>query len=148
MKLSGIGHKPGIFRLRSAWPVAIVLGQIQERSIMRMIVAAAMLAAFSGAAFAESTCKDQAAEKKLAGAALASFMKKCETDANAACDADSKAKKLAGAALDAHMKKCVSDKTGVAAAPSCKDQAAEKKLAGAALDSFVKKCEADAAAKK
>ena len=37
--------------------------------------------------------------KKLAGAALTSFMTKCEQDAAAACNADGKSQKLAGAAL-------------------------------------------------
>ena len=83
---------------------------------MRILTATALFLALGSAAFADTTCKGQATEKKLAGAALDSFMKKCEGDATAACDADSKAKKLAGAALDAHMKKCVSDKTGVEAA--------------------------------
>ena len=61
---------------------------------------------------ASLTCKGQAGEKKLAGAALNSFMKKCEQDAAAACDADGKSQKLAGAALDRHMKKCIADAVG------------------------------------
>ena len=39
-------------------------------------------------------------------------MKKCETDAKAKCEADSKEKKLAGAAKTSHMKKCVADSVG------------------------------------
>jgi len=78
----------------------------------------AALLAIAGQAHAASTCDAQAAEKKLAGAAKTSFMKKCEADAG----------------------------TGAAAA-ACEAQAAEKKLAGAAKTSFVKKCSADAAAK-
>src|SRR4051794_38459133 len=35
----------------------------------------------TGALAAETTCKAQATDKKLAGAALTSFMKKCESDA-------------------------------------------------------------------
>ena len=53
-----------------------------------------------------------AADKKLAGAALTSFMKKCQTDATAKCEADSKSMKLAGAAKTSHMKKCVADAVG------------------------------------
>lgn len=89
---------------------------------MKYFVTALMLCAFSGGAFAaDATCKDQATGKKLAGAALTSFMTKCEKDATTACEADSKAKKLAGAALDAHMKKCIGEKTGNAApAPAAK----------------------------
>jgi hypothetical protein len=74
-------------------------------------------ALFAGHSFAADSCDDQAAAKKLAGAAKTSFVKKCE--------------KTAGAA---------------AAASTCATQAADKKLAGAAKTSFVKKCEKDAAA--
>ena len=49
----------------------------------------------------------QSAEKKLAGAAQTSFMKKCETDAKAACDKQAADKKLAGAAKTSFTKKCV-----------------------------------------
>ena len=67
----------------------------------------------SAAAYAQNpTCKANAAEKKLAGAALKSFMKKCESDAKKSCEADSKAKKLSGAAKNSHMKKCVGDAVG------------------------------------
>ena len=52
------------------------------------------------------------AEKKLAGAAQTSFMKKCETDATAACDKQAADKKLAGAAKTSFTKKCVSDAVG------------------------------------
>jgi hypothetical protein len=64
----------------------------------------------SAPAFA--TCKSDAADKKLAGAALKSFMTKCEKDAKGTCEADSKAKSLAGAAKNSHMKKCVTDAVG------------------------------------
>lgn len=84
----------------------------------------ALTAALSLSALAQapaSTCEAQATEKKLAGAAKGSFMKKCEREAGAA-------------APDAHK-------------AACEKTAAEKKLAGAAKNSFVKKCEQDAAAK-
>jgi hypothetical protein len=58
------------------------------------------------------TCKSQATDKKLAGAALTSFMKKCETDAQAACDASATDKKLNGAAKTSFTKKCVTDAVG------------------------------------
>lgn len=84
---------------------------------------------------AEAKCEAQAAEKKLAGAAKNSFVKKCVTDAGgtpapaaAAAPAQAKApdpaemceksaadKKLAGAAKNAHIKKCTED--AKAAAP-------------------------------
>jgi hypothetical protein len=77
---------------------------------MKTIVLAVSLSLIASSAFA--TCKSDAEDKKLAGAALKSFMTKCEKDANTACTADSAAKKLAGAAKTSHMKKCVSDATG------------------------------------
>ncbi len=58
------------------------------------------------------SCKDQAASKKLAGAALTSFMTKCSKDAQTSCDAQAADKKLAGAAKTSFTKKCVSDATG------------------------------------
>ena len=77
---------------------------------MKRLTLLLALCIMSGPAFA--TCKSDAADKKLAGAALKSFMTKCERDAKSACDADTKAKKLAGAAKNSHMKKCVSDAVG------------------------------------
>jgi hypothetical protein len=61
---------------------------------------------------APATCKSQATDKKLAGAALSSFMKKCETDTQAACDASAVDKKLSGAAKTSFTKKCVADAVG------------------------------------
>ena len=58
------------------------------------------------------TCKVQATDKKLAGAALTSFMKRCETDAQKSCDVQAGEKKLAGAAKTSFTKKCVSDSVG------------------------------------
>lgn len=69
---------------------------------------------------ADTTCADKAMEKKLAGAAKASFIKKCEKDATAASPS---------------------------AKAACEAKAGEKKLYGAAKASFVKKCEKDAAAR-
>jgi hypothetical protein len=59
-----------------------------------------------------SSCATTASDKKLAGAAKTSFMKKCETDAKASCDATAADKKLAGAAKTSFTKKCVSDAVG------------------------------------
>jgi hypothetical protein len=59
-----------------------------------------------------ASCKAQAGEKKLAGAAQKSFMKKCESDAKTACNKSAADKKLAGAAKTSHIKKCVSDAVG------------------------------------
>jgi len=60
-----------------------------------------------------ATCKSDAADKKLAGAALKSFVSKCEKDAQVKCDAGSKTMSLAGAAKTSHMKKCVGDAVGM-----------------------------------
>jgi hypothetical protein len=87
---------------------------------MRALIASVSLALLSTMAHAaDATCADKAAEKKLAGAAKNSFVKKCEKDSAAASAAD-----------------------------VCATKASEKKLAGAAKNSFVKKCEKDAAAAK
>ena len=77
---------------------------------MKRLTLVLALCIMSGPAFA--TCKSDAADKKLAGAALKSFMTKCESDAKKTCDADSASKKLAGAAKNSHMKKCVVDAVG------------------------------------
>jgi hypothetical protein len=82
-------------------------------------VACASLLLSSGAWAAD--CTKMADEKKLAGAAKTSFVKKCEKDAAAAAPA---------------------------ASAACEKSAADKKLAGAAKTSHIKKCMADAAAKK
>ena len=85
---------------------------------MKGLTAVALIALLtSTASFAANpACEAQAAEKKLAGAAKSSFIKKCDKDAAAAAN------------------------------KACTDQATEKKLAGAAKSSFVKKCVKDATA--
>jgi hypothetical protein len=79
--------------------------------MMKSIVFAAILSLVAGSAYADS-CKVTAGSKKLSGAALTSFMTKCETDAKAGCDKAAAEKKLAGAAKDSFTKKCVSDAVG------------------------------------
>jgi uncharacterized protein YdbL (DUF1318 family) len=79
-----------------------------------LVLMAAFLA--SNVAYAEDMCAAKAAEKKLAGAAKNSFMKKCEKDAKvetatADCGAKAAEKKLAGAAKNSFTKKCVADAT-------------------------------------
>ena len=94
-----------------------------KKTLLTALVTACAL--FAGNSFAaNAACEAQAAEKKLAGAAKTSFIKKCEKDAGA------------GAAA--------------AASPACEKSAADKKLAGAAKKSHLKKGMADeaAAAKK
>ena len=71
-----------------------------------------MAASGAMAGGAMSNCEAQATEKKLAGAAKTSFVKKCESDAPAtmaACDAKAAEKKLAGAAKTSFTKKCMAD---------------------------------------
>ncbi len=80
---------------------------------MRACFAFLIASTFSlGALAAEPSCSATAADKKLAGAAKTSFMKKCETDAQARCDQSAADKKLAGAAKTSHVKKCMADAVG------------------------------------
>ena len=84
---------------------------------MKQLAALALIAfasTFAHAADPESACMTAAKEKKLAGAAQNSFVKKCETDAKAKCEAAATEKKLAGAAKNSNVKKCVRE-TGPAA---------------------------------
>lgn len=75
------------------------------------IVMAFLLPLASWAANGPS-CTASATEKKLAGAAKNSFMKKCEKDATATCDAAAVEKKIFGAAKNSSIKKCVKDAVG------------------------------------
>lgn len=81
---------------------------------MNRFVVALLLSGITigGAAAANQTCKAKADAKKLAGAALTSFMTKCESKAQSACDKEAADQKLSGAAKDSFTKKCVTDKTG------------------------------------
>jgi len=71
------------------------------------------IALAASSVFAADDCASRAAEKKLAGAAKNSFMKKCQADAKGpevtACEATAKEKKLAGAAKNSFVKKCAAD---------------------------------------
>lgn len=113
-----------------------------------MTLVALSLACLCSPVFAADSCEAKAADKKLAGAAKDSFVKKCSADAAAAgpksCDAKAADKKLAGAAKDSYLKKCETDSKASMASSACDMQAKEKKLAGAAKNSFVKKCVTDA----
>ena len=77
-----------------------------------LILAMLLSVATVTAAAAQATCSVQSAEKKLAGAAKTSFMKKCEAEAKAACDKQAAEKKLNGAAKTSFTKKCVTDAVG------------------------------------
>lgn len=82
---------------------------------------------FAARAADAASCETQATEKKLAGAAKTSFLKKCNADAKAGTSAEAASEP--------------------AAKTACDSQAADKKLSGAARTSFLKKCKADAAKK-
>jgi hypothetical protein len=75
--------------------------------VLALSLVAAPLTAFAQAD--GMSCTATATDKKLAGAAKTSFMKKCEADAKTRCDATAADKKLAGAAKSSFTKKCVAD---------------------------------------
>ena len=80
---------------------------------MRYLLLPALAAVLATAVYAQTTsCRDTAAEKKLAGAALSSFMQKCERDAKSACSVTASEKKLSGAAKTSFTTKCVREKIG------------------------------------
>ncbi len=79
---------------------------------MKKIVIAVVLGLFTAnmAFAADAGCDAKAAEKKLAGAAKNSFVKKCNKDtAIAACGTTAADKKLKGAAKNSFLKKCEKD---------------------------------------
>jgi hypothetical protein len=80
---------------------------------MRRLVLAALISAFAvGSAMAQEKCESKAVGKDgaaLAGAAKASFLKKCKTDACEGKAIDKNGKPLAGAAKASFLKKCQED---------------------------------------
>jgi hypothetical protein len=90
--------------------------QIRSQTIgesMRGVIIAGVLSLFSVSAFAAPpTCRDEASAKKLAGAALTSFMDKCGRDAKTSCEGTANERKLLGAARTSFTKKCLSDMVG------------------------------------
>ncbi len=83
---------------------------MRESAIALLILAVSSVSI--SAAHADDTCKSRAADKKLAGAALSSFTKKCEKDATASCAQQAADKKIYGAAKTSFTKKCVHDSVG------------------------------------
>jgi hypothetical protein len=77
---------------------------------MKRLALALTFCLISAPAFA--SCKSDATDKKLAGAALKSFMTKCENDAKTACGKQAADQKLAGAAKNSFTKKCTTDAVG------------------------------------
>lgn len=81
---------------------------------MKKMLVAALVSAFAfGSAFAAPDCESKAVGKDgkpLAGAAKASFIKKCQREASCEAKAVSKdGKALAGAAKASSVKKCMSE---------------------------------------
>ena len=86
---------------------------------MKRIALAVVLSAFAlSPALAQDaggSCSTKAVSsegKPLAGAALKSFMTKCEKDAGKSCGIAADEKKLRGAARTSFTKKCVTDSVG------------------------------------
>ena len=74
---------------------------------MKRLLTLLVLVGCTGAVMAEgATCAATASEKKLAGAAKSSFMKKCQREACEAQAIDKNGKPLAGAAKNSFVKKC------------------------------------------
>jgi hypothetical protein len=84
----------------------------RENPMKHFLTALFITMSFAQAHAADASCTVQAADKKLAGAAKSSFMKKCEADAKAVCEKAADDKKLAGAAKNSNVKKCVADAVG------------------------------------
>jgi hypothetical protein len=81
-----------------------------------MMLAVVAFGLIGGNAYAAGACEKSADDKKLAGAARTSYVKKCEKDAagataatSPACEKSAADKKLAGAAKTSHIKKCMAD---------------------------------------
>jgi hypothetical protein len=70
------------------------------------------LCAGAAAAQIATSCHARASDKHLAGAALTSFMNKCERDSGKVCEDRAADKKLHGAAKTSFMQKCIRDAVG------------------------------------
>jgi hypothetical protein len=79
---------------------------------MKKIALSLLLSSFAFAPALADSCKNEASAKKLAGAALSSFMTKCQKDAQASCDTAAGDKKLSGAAKTSFTNKCLNDAVG------------------------------------
>lgn len=107
---------------------------------MKALITACLLSIglFAGSAHAADTkadCETKATEKKLAGAAKSSFVKKCLKESGGAaalaatsspdCEKSAADKKLAGAAKNSHLKKCMADEKTAMAKPAVAAKPAE-----------------------
>lgn len=80
---------------------------MKKTLLIALLFACGMVAS---AAMAQNTCQSKAVDKNgkpLAGAALTSFMKKCNTDYCTSHAIDKNGKPLAGAAKTSFMNKCM-----------------------------------------
>jgi hypothetical protein len=107
-------------RMRSGVVGATVPGAVLRKALkqptlkreenMKRFVFAVLLSTFAlGSALADDTCQSKAVGKDgkpLAGAALASFLKKCKADACEPKAVSADGKPLAGAAKASFLKKC------------------------------------------
>jgi hypothetical protein len=93
-------------------PALPTIGSSWEARMKHNFLLAAVWLALGIHSASAASCKAQATEKKLAGAALASFMTKCETDAKVSCEAAAQERKLVGAAKASYTKKCAEDAVG------------------------------------
>jgi hypothetical protein len=78
----------------------------------RLTFALVLCSLVSGTAAADQTCKAKATSQKLAGEALFSFVKNCESDAYMACAEQAAGKMLAEPAGDLFIDKCVTKAMG------------------------------------
>ena len=79
-----------------------------------LVLAALSLAAIPTTGHTQDTsCTVTAQQKKLAGAALNSFMRKCREDTTERCEAQATDKKLSGAAKTSFTQKCMRDGLGI-----------------------------------
>lgn len=76
---------------------------------MKSMLVLALILFTGSAAVAADTCADQAAARKLAGAAKNSFITKCAKESGDRCNGMATEKNLAGAAKASFLKKCVAD---------------------------------------
>jgi hypothetical protein len=75
-------------------------------------IAWGLCVALVAVSMAHASCKSEATGNALAGAALTSFMTKCERDATTLCGNSSAELKLAGAVRTSHTKQRIDDSVG------------------------------------
>jgi hypothetical protein len=87
------------------------MGPGREAVLKTITLSALLFSAIAGTAMAQNTCQSKAIDKNgkpLVGAALTSFMKKCNADYCTSKAIDKNSKPLVGAAKTSFMNKCMS----------------------------------------